>query len=117
MSGTAKQPNAEARQLAFTAEETHRKGSASKNGTEDSKSAASKFALRKFSIQKGSAQRMIKSHSDASNSAKDNKSTKDWTINKLRFNAVGLLGRNNEINTLHACWDRMMQPKQQTKEV
>jgi len=90
MSGIAKQSNTEARQLAFTAEETHNKGSASKKyGTEDSleereKSAASKFALRNLSVQ---------------------------------INEVGLLGRNNEIDTLHACWDRMMQPEQQTKEV
>eukprot|EP00957_Ditylum_brightwellii_P208936 15359593-Ditylum_brightwellii.AAC.1 len=60
---------------------------------------------------------MIKSITDATNSSKDNKNTRDWTINKLRFNAVGLLGRNNEIDTLHACWNRMMQPEQQTKEV
>eukprot|EP00957_Ditylum_brightwellii_P116620 8895861-Ditylum_brightwellii.AAC.1 len=59
---------------------------------------------------------MIKSLPDSTNSSRD-KNTKDWTINKLRFNEVGLLGRDNEINTLHACWNRMMQPEQQTKEV
>jgi len=52
MSGIAKQSNTEARQLAFTAEETHNKGSASKKyGTEDSleereKSSASRIQIR-----------------------------------------------------------------------
>eukprot|EP00957_Ditylum_brightwellii_P097552 7429737-Ditylum_brightwellii.AAC.1 len=96
MPGIAKQSNTEARQLAFTAEETHNKCSASRDSVEErEKSSASKFAMRKLSIQKGSAQRMIESLPNATNIAKD-RNTKSWTINKLRFSAVGLLGRNNE---------------------
>eukprot|EP00957_Ditylum_brightwellii_P127258 9702995-Ditylum_brightwellii.AAC.1 len=89
MSESATQSNTETRQLAFTAEETHSKGSTSKKySMEDSleereKTAASKFALRNLSVQKGTAL------TDATNRAKDNrnnKNTKSWTINKLRFN-------------------------------
>eukprot|EP00957_Ditylum_brightwellii_P022719 1713977-Ditylum_brightwellii.AAC.1 len=87
MSSTAKQPNTEARQLAFTAKENHLKGSTSKDTLEEREiSSASKFALRNLSVQKGIAQRMIQSLPDATNSAKDNRNTKSWTINKLRFN-------------------------------
>eukprot|EP00957_Ditylum_brightwellii_P049604 3762751-Ditylum_brightwellii.AAC.2 len=75
-----------------------------------------KVVLRNLSIEKESTLRMIKFLPDTTNSRKD-KNTKDWTINKLRFNAVGLLGSNNEINILHACWNCMMHPEQQIKEV
>eukprot|EP00957_Ditylum_brightwellii_P146099 11124069-Ditylum_brightwellii.AAC.1 len=75
MSGTTKQSNTEACQLAYTAKETHRKGSTSKNGIKDSKSAISTFSLRNLSIQKGSTQRIIKSHTDATNSSKDKNTT------------------------------------------
>eukprot|EP00957_Ditylum_brightwellii_P041560 3147831-Ditylum_brightwellii.AAC.1 len=117
MSSDAKQSNTEAYQLAFTAKETCIKGSPSKDSLKKrEKSSASKFAMRNLSIQKGSTQRTIESLTDSTSSSK-NTSTKDWTINKFWFNAVGLLGCNNEIKTLHACWYRMMQPEQQTKEV
>eukprot|EP00957_Ditylum_brightwellii_P162994 12411276-Ditylum_brightwellii.AAC.1 len=74
MSGSAKQSNTEARQLAFTAKETHRKGSTSNNGN--------KFSLRNTPIQKGSARSIMQSLTDSTSSSK-NTSTKDWTINTL----------------------------------
>eukprot|EP00957_Ditylum_brightwellii_P108530 8277924-Ditylum_brightwellii.AAC.2 len=45
------------------------------------------------------------------------KNTKSWTINKLQLSEVGLLGCNSEIDTLHTCWNYIMQPEQQTKKV
>eukprot|EP00957_Ditylum_brightwellii_P078321 5955227-Ditylum_brightwellii.AAC.2 len=98
MSGVAEQSNAEA-QLTFSAKEAH------------SKEAVSKMAPKILSKKE-----LIKSLADATNNSKD-KNTKDWAINKLRFNAVGLLGHKNEFETLYACWNRMMQPEQQIKEV
>eukprot|EP00957_Ditylum_brightwellii_P045720 3468928-Ditylum_brightwellii.AAC.1 len=90
MSSNATQSNTETHQLAFTAKETHSKGSTSKKySMEDSfkereKSVASKFVLRNLSVQKGSTQRMIQYLPDATNITKD-RNTKSWTINKLQF--------------------------------
>eukprot|EP00957_Ditylum_brightwellii_P204188 15338046-Ditylum_brightwellii.AAC.1 len=61
---------------------------------------------------------MIKSLSDTTTTITSKRThTQSWTINKIWFDAVGLLGRDKELNTLHACWNRMMQPEHQTKEV
>eukprot|EP00957_Ditylum_brightwellii_P148362 11294747-Ditylum_brightwellii.AAC.1 len=120
MSGTTLQSFSEA-QLYFTVKDASSKDSLSKNDTKDSlkereKLATSKFAARNLSTQSRRTQKMIKSLPDATNSSRK-KNTKDWTINKLQFNAIGLLGGNNGIHTLHACWNCMMQPEQQIKEV
>mmetsp|Transcript_60879 Transcript_60879/g.90262 ORF Transcript_60879/g.90262 Transcript_60879/m.90262 type:complete len:126 (-) Transcript_60879:249-626(-) len=117
MSGSAEQSNAETQPApmhsndkTFSAEEAHSKDSdfiSSKNSTketlgESEKSNTSQFSLRNPSMNDEIIQSIIKSVHDTSRSSK-NSSTKDWTNNKLRFNAVSLLGRENEI-TLNGCW-------------
>eukprot|EP00957_Ditylum_brightwellii_P096917 7381216-Ditylum_brightwellii.AAC.1 len=125
MSGIMEQSKAEAGLASkhnndnnFNAKEAHNKDSivsVTTNGTKNSLSDSSKFALRSATVKDESSKKLLDSFVDSANKSKT-KNMKDWTVNKLRFNSVGLLGRDNELKSLHACWERMMQPEQQTKE-
>eukprot|EP00957_Ditylum_brightwellii_P160114 12188553-Ditylum_brightwellii.AAC.1 len=127
MSGTAGQSKAEARLSLKDKNDNTFSSEKAKNSTENEKSlgerkkrVSSKFALRNPSIYDENNQTIISSLllPDATIASKM-KNSQSWTVNKLRFNSVGLLGRENEQRILSACWDRMMlQPaEQQTKEV
>jgi len=77
-------------------------------------SILSDFTLRKPTIESEYKKSMIV---QPLNLSKVNKNVQDLTVNKLRFGSVGLLGRTNEIETLQACADRVLQPNQETKEM
>eukprot|EP00957_Ditylum_brightwellii_P029426 2224485-Ditylum_brightwellii.AAC.1 len=83
------------------------------------KQDSAKFALRFPSMRSSGNEheQKIMARCTRGSAPKYNKRIQGFTMNKLRFHSVGLLGRKEEIKTICACLGRAMQPEKQTKEV